>query len=119
MMLKHPVIDLRLSTNNNRVDVAAEGLDFAIRFGAGAWHGIEAVRLIEAPLSVLCVPGIARQLKTSTDLLQQTLLRSQSHGRVVRVVSGHRPFGPCGIAPQRVNTATGFRRIADNRWSTR
>ncbi|MGF6399534.1 LysR family transcriptional regulator of beta-lactamase [Pseudomonas frederiksbergensis] len=73
---KHPFIDLRLSTNNNRVDVAAEGLDYAIRFGAGAWHGIEAVRLIEAPLSVLCVPEIARQLHTPADLLQQTLLRS-------------------------------------------
>lgn len=73
---KHPYIDLRLSTNNNRVDVAAEGLDYAIRFGAGAWHGIEAVRLIEAPLSVLCVPQIARQLKSPADLLQQTLLRS-------------------------------------------
>jgi LysR family transcriptional regulator of beta-lactamase len=73
---KHPFIDLRLSTNNNRVDIAAEGLDYAIRFGAGAWHGIEAVRLIEAPLSVLCVPEIARQLKSPTDLLQQTLLRS-------------------------------------------
>jgi LysR family transcriptional regulator of beta-lactamase len=73
---KHPFIDLRLSTNNNRVDVAAEGLDYAIRFGAGAWHGIEAVRLIEAPLSVLCVPQIARQLQAPDDLLQQTLLRS-------------------------------------------
>lgn len=73
---KYPFIDLRLSTNNNRVDVAAEGLDYAIRFGAGAWHGIEAVRLIEAPLSVLCVPQIARQLQAPEDLLQQTLLRS-------------------------------------------
>jgi LysR family transcriptional regulator of beta-lactamase len=65
-----------LSTNNNRVDVAAEGLDYAIRFGAGAWHGIEALRLIDAPLSVLCVPEIARQLHAPSDLLQQTLLRS-------------------------------------------
>jgi LysR family transcriptional regulator of beta-lactamase len=73
---KHPFIDVRLSTHNNRVDVAAEGLDYAIRFGAGAWHGIEALRLIEAPLSVLCIPGIARQLHTPADLLQQTLLRS-------------------------------------------
>jgi LysR family transcriptional regulator of beta-lactamase len=73
---KHPFIDLRLSTNNNRVDVAAEGLDYAIRFGAGAWHGIEALRLIEAPLSVLCVPEIARQLHEPADLLKQTLLRS-------------------------------------------
>ncbi|MBH2032989.1 MAG: LysR family transcriptional regulator [Pseudomonadales bacterium] len=73
---KHPLIDVRLSTNNNRVDVAAEGLDYAIRFGAGAWHGIEAVRVIEAPLSVLCIPAIARHLKTPTDVLKQTLLRS-------------------------------------------
>ncbi|MFJ2685269.1 LysR family transcriptional regulator [Pseudomonas sp. NPDC087342] len=73
---KYPFIDLRLSTNNNRVDVAAEGLDYAIRFGAGAWHGIEAVRLIEAPLSVLCVPEIARQLREPADVLGQTLLRS-------------------------------------------
>ncbi|WP_213941260.1 LysR family transcriptional regulator [Pseudomonas sp. dw_612] len=73
---KHPFIDLRLSTNNNRVDVAAEGLDYAIRFGAGAWHGIEALRLIEAPLSVLCVPEIARQLQEPADVLGQTLLRS-------------------------------------------
>ncbi|MNF61513.1 HTH-type transcriptional activator AmpR [compost metagenome] len=73
---RYPLIDLRLSTNNNRVDVAAEGLDYAIRFGAGAWHGIEALRLIEAPLSVLCVPEIARRLHTPADLLQETLLRS-------------------------------------------
>lgn len=73
---KHPFIDLRLSTNNNRVDVAAEGLDYAIRFGAGAWHGIEASKLIEAPLSVLCVPEIAGRLREPADLLKQTLLRS-------------------------------------------
>lgn len=73
---RHPFIDLRLSTNNNRVDIAAEGIDYAIRFGAGAWHGVEAVRLVEAPLSVLCVPSIAAQLTTPADLAGQTLLRS-------------------------------------------
>ncbi|MGQ9366489.1 LysR family transcriptional regulator [Azospirillum sp. ST 5-10] len=73
---RHPFIDVRLSTNNNRVDMAAEGLDHAIRFGSGAWHGIEAVRLFEAPLTVLCVPAIADTLRTPADLLNQTLLRS-------------------------------------------
>lgn len=33
---RHPFIDVRVSTNNNRVDMAAEGLDFAIRFGQGS-----------------------------------------------------------------------------------
>ncbi|AZC19652.1 HTH-type transcriptional activator ampR [Pseudomonas sp. CMR5c] len=73
---RFPYIDLRLSTNNNRVDVAAEGLDYAIRFGSGAWHGTEALQLMQAPLSVLCVPEIARQLQAPADLLGQTLLRS-------------------------------------------
>ena len=73
---RHPYVDLRLSTNNNRVDMAAEGLDYAIRFGTGAWHGIEALALLQAPLSVLCVPELARQLHSPADLLGQTLLRS-------------------------------------------
>lgn len=72
----YPFIDIRLSTNNNRVDIAAEGLDFAIRFGNGAWHDTEAEELFSAPLSALCIPTIAAQLKSPHDVAQQTLLRS-------------------------------------------
>ncbi len=74
--LAYPFVDLRLSTNNNRVDIAAEGLDFAIRFGDGAWHSTEAERLFTAPLSVLCIPEIADRLKEPNDLHGETLLRS-------------------------------------------
>ncbi|WP_426108340.1 LysR family transcriptional regulator [Pseudomonas sp. TWR1-1-4] len=73
---RYPFIDLRLSTHNNRVDVAAEGLDYAIRFGAGAWHGTDACELLAAPLTVLCVPPLAEQLHAPEDLLKHTLLRS-------------------------------------------
>ena len=72
----HPFVDLRLSTNNNRVDIAAEGLDFAVRFGDGAWHGIEAERLFAAPLTPLCTPAIAERLAEPADLGRETLLRS-------------------------------------------
>lgn len=72
----HPFIDLRLMTNNNRVDLAGEGLDAAIRFGDGAWHGTEATRLLAAPLSPLCAPRIAERLRQPADLLRETLLRS-------------------------------------------
>ncbi|HLO76849.1 MAG TPA: LysR family transcriptional regulator [Magnetospirillum sp.] len=72
----HPFIDLRLSTNNNRVDIAAEGLDYAIRFGDGAWHGTEALKLFAAPMSVLCTPEIARRLREPADVRHETLLRS-------------------------------------------
>ncbi len=73
---RHPFIDVRVSTNNNRVDMAAEGLDFAIRFGQGSWHGTDAFRLFEAPLSPLCTPKLADTLKSPADLADATLLRS-------------------------------------------
>jgi LysR family transcriptional regulator of beta-lactamase len=72
----YPFVDLRLMTNNNRVDLAGEGLDYAIRFGDGAWHGTEATRLFDAPLSPLCAPTLARRLRQPTDLARETLLRS-------------------------------------------
>lgn len=72
----HPAIDLRILTNNNRVDLAGEGLDFAIRFGDGAWHGTEATPLIAPPLVPLCTPAIAARLRTPADLAHETLLRS-------------------------------------------
>lgn len=72
----HPRIDLRLLTNNNRVDLAGEGLDFAIRFGDGSWHGTEATRLFAAPLTPLCAPKVARRLRRPSDLKREVLLRS-------------------------------------------
>jgi LysR family transcriptional regulator of beta-lactamase len=72
----YPDIDLRLSTNNNRVDIAEEGLDFAIRFGDGAWHGTEADKLFDAPLTPLCAPEVAARLEKPADLARETLFRS-------------------------------------------
>jgi len=72
----HPFVDLRLLTNNNRVDLAGEGLDCAIRFGDGAWHGTEATRLFTAPLSPLCAPALAERLRQPADLMREVLLRS-------------------------------------------
>ena len=72
----HPLVDLRILTNNNKVDVVAEGLDYAIRFGDGAWHGCEAELICEAPMSPLCAPQLAQQLREPADLLRLPLLRS-------------------------------------------
>jgi len=73
---RHPFIDLRLQTNNNRVDLAGESLDYAIRFGDGSWHGAEAELLMPAPLSPLCAAHTAERLKTPSDLAHFPLLRS-------------------------------------------
>jgi LysR family transcriptional regulator of beta-lactamase len=72
----NPSIDLRISTNNNRVDLAAEALDFAIRFGDGAWHGTHAEPLLATPMTPVCAPAIAALLKSPRDLVRERLLRS-------------------------------------------
>lgn len=72
----YPRIDLRLMTNNNRVDLAGEGLDLAIRFGDGAWHGVHATPIMPAPLAPLCAPAMAQRLATPEELVRESLLRS-------------------------------------------
>lgn len=73
---EHPEIDLRISTNNNRVEILREGLDMAIRFGNGGWTGHEEIPLVEAPLAPLCAPALTARLPHPSDLAQVTLLRS-------------------------------------------
>lgn len=70
----HPGITLRLSTHNNRVEIAREGLDVAIRFGSGRWPGIEAHHIFEAPMTPLCAPTLA--VRGPSDLGRHPLLRS-------------------------------------------
>jgi LysR family transcriptional regulator of beta-lactamase len=72
----HPFVELRLLTHNNLVDLAAEGLDFAIRFGEGSWPATHNALLLDAPFAVLCAPEIAQRLATPADLARETLLRS-------------------------------------------
>ena len=49
----HAFVDLRILTHNNKVDLAGEGLDLAVRFGQGAWHGTQAEPLMCAPLALM------------------------------------------------------------------
>jgi LysR family transcriptional regulator, regulator of gene expression of beta-lactamase len=92
----HPFVELRLLTHNNIVDIASEGLDFAIRFGDGTWPGSLALKLQEAPLSVLCAPDIAKRLRTPADLANEKLLRSY------RADDWANWFGAAGLAPRAV-----------------
>ncbi|WP_111741507.1 LysR family transcriptional regulator [Leminorella richardii] len=93
----HPFVELRLRTNNNVVNLAAEGLDFAIRFGSGSWPSTHNDMLLNAPLSVLCTAETAQRLNTPADLLKENLLRSY------RVEEWDSWFAAAGLAAERVN----------------
>lgn len=89
----HPHIDLKLSTNNNRVDLTGEALDYAIRFGDGAWHATRAEPLIDAPMAPVCAPAIAARLTAPADLVREALLRSY------RTDEWARWFAAAGVEP--------------------
>jgi LysR family transcriptional regulator of beta-lactamase len=72
----HPDIELRLQTHNNRIDLAGEGLDLAIRFGDGDWQGQACTPIVDAPFAPLCAPALARRLQHPQALGNAPLLRS-------------------------------------------
>lgn len=94
---EHPFVELRLRTNNNVVNLAAEGLDFAIRFGNGLWPSTHNELLFDAPLTVLCTPDTAKRLISPRDLFKENLLRSY------RAEEWDSWFTAAGITPERVN----------------
>ncbi|SBV35514.1 HTH-type transcriptional activator AmpR [uncultured Stenotrophomonas sp.] len=72
----HPDIELRLQTHNNRIDLAGEGLDLAIRFGDGDWQGQDCTPIVDALFAPVCAPVLARHLHAPRRLAGMTLLRS-------------------------------------------
>jgi LysR family transcriptional regulator, regulator of gene expression of beta-lactamase len=71
-----PFVDLRLLTHNNVVELAGEGLDYAVRFGHGTWPGVQAEPLLAAPLTPLCAPALRERIARPGDLARELLLRS-------------------------------------------
>lgn len=72
----YPYIDLRIMTHNNVVNLAAEGVDFAIRFGEGLWPLVENIPLFQTSHTVLCTEKVAANLTSPLDLKDHNLLRS-------------------------------------------
>ncbi len=90
-----PFIDLRLMTHNNVVDLAAEGLDFAIRFGDGSWPGLQAEALMDAPLCVLCAPGGGGAHRTPRGPGARDAAALLPRGRLAGLVRRGRAWMPC------------------------
>ncbi|QUY50457.1 LysR family transcriptional regulator [Serratia plymuthica] len=93
----HPFVDLRILTNNNLVNLSADGMDFAIRFGEGLWPATCNIKLFDAPLTVLCPPEVAARLRSPEDLKNELLMRSY------RKDEWERWFAAAQIAPWRIN----------------
>lgn len=73
----HPDIDVWVAANDKIVDFNQEDVDCAIRYGAGGWPGVKAVRFMTESVFPVCSPKLlqgAHPLRTPQDLKHHTLL---------------------------------------------
>ncbi len=78
---RHPAIDVRLSASSAPVDFAREGVDVAIRIGAGPWpDGIEAHAFMNEEIGPVCSPALAQRgkLRRPADLARHKLLHTET-----------------------------------------
>ena len=77
----HPDVDLALDLSSGVVALG-DGVDAAIRYGAGAWPGTDSRKLADERLFPVCSPAFLREhpLAAPADLLGCTLLRYTLYG---------------------------------------
>lgn len=74
---RHPEIDLLLATSLRPVDLLAERVDIGVRYGAGRWPGLSAVKLMDEQVNPVCAPS-RRGLRRPADLARSTLIHDLS-----------------------------------------
>ena len=74
----HPEVELRISASRHLVDFKREGIDAAIRYGAGGWADVEAEPLASEEIFPVCSPAYAADLglRNPHDLTRATLLHN-------------------------------------------
>ncbi|MGZ9032991.1 MAG: LysR family transcriptional regulator, partial [Rhodospirillales bacterium] len=70
---RHPDIDLRITAADRLVDFARDGVDGAVRFGAGAWPELSADFVVDEFVIPVCAPALATHLEVPADLARMTL----------------------------------------------
>jgi DNA-binding transcriptional LysR family regulator len=78
-----PEIDLRFVSSDAELDLNADAIDVAIRYGDGAWPGVSAVPLLKPEVFPVCSPALLKEgppLRTLSDLAAHTLLDREEVG---------------------------------------
>lgn len=73
----HPEIEVRISANDAMVDFGRDNVDMAIRYGSGAWAGVDVVPLMTEDVFPVCSPALLEgpnALRRPGDLKHYNLL---------------------------------------------
>lgn len=60
---RHPKLEIVIRHTNEPLDLAREGLDCALRLGAGHWPGLESRLVVPSPLMPVAAPAYAARLR--------------------------------------------------------
>lgn len=73
---EHRDIDVRLSTSGAHADFIRDGIDIAIRYGAGGYEGVVSELLAEEEVSPVCSPQLLKEkpLRRPSDLKRHKLI---------------------------------------------
>lgn len=79
--LSHPQTDVLLDTNLRSVDFVAQDVDIGVRYGAGHWPGLTAIKLMDEEMYPVCAPDYAVMKKgrlSPKKLAEATLIHDLS-----------------------------------------
>ncbi|MGD1877094.1 MAG: transcriptional regulator GcvA [Kiloniellaceae bacterium] len=98
---KHPEIDLRVHHSIQCSDLRHDDVDIAVRFGAGAWDGVETEFMLRVDYTPMCSPALLKgphPLKQPEDLCHHTLLHEDDYDGWTQWLA---VAGASGVNPRR------------------
>jgi LysR family transcriptional regulator, glycine cleavage system transcriptional activator len=72
----HPQIRLRVTSAIWPSDFDLSSVDMEVRYGRGAWEGVEIEQLVQEQVTPVCCPAFAERLSQPADLARETLLHT-------------------------------------------
>lgn len=97
---RHPEIDMRVLASLHPADFAREGVDVAIRLGAGPYPGLKSDVLLEEWFSAVCSPAFkaaAPDVREPADLLRHPLLHDETEPRIPEEINWARWLQAFGL----------------------
>ncbi|WP_321936964.1 transcriptional regulator GcvA [Paraburkholderia sp. J8-2] len=94
-----PDTDVRLDTSLKLLDFVAQGVDIGVRYGAGAWPGLAAEKLMDEEIYPVCSPAVRRagKWRAPRDLTRAPLIHDLSVDSHAGFASWQAWFGSVGV----------------------
>lgn len=107
---RYPAFELHVDTNAKVVDFNVDQVDIGIRYGAGRWDGLKAIRLLTDEFFPVCSPALltgSKPLRSADDLQHHPLIHDVSMRQENRFPTWRSWLAKAGIVG--VDTERGLR----------